>query len=190
MLDFSDRTRTGISKLISRCAPKEVPLRANQFEGVKGLSTENQLFQMWQEMLDNAEDYRAATVVTSVDYSKAFNRMSFQHWLSPLVKNGASSKVLRIVSPYGTHNGCQGRRHTLLCHVTGGCPQGSILVFLLNLTIDNLKEGCEDLNEARHVQETAEPERNLQSTPIRRGDPGRTQPEESPVVLKRGVDPS
>ena len=80
----------------------EVPLRANQYGGVKGLSTEHLLFQMWQEMLENAEDYRAATVVTSVDYSKAFNRMSFQHCLAALAKNGASTEVLRIVAAFLT----------------------------------------------------------------------------------------
>ena len=56
---------------------QEVKLRRNQYGGTKGLGTDHALVQLWQE---NAEDYRPATVVTSIDYSKASNRMSFQHW--------------------------------------------------------------------------------------------------------------
>ena len=58
---------------------REVKLRTNQYGGVKGMSTESVLVQFWQEILENLEDYRAGTVVTSVDYSKAFSRMSYQH---------------------------------------------------------------------------------------------------------------
>ena len=43
---------------------------------------------MWQDMLENAEDYRAATIVNSIDYSKAFNRMSFQYCLKALARGG------------------------------------------------------------------------------------------------------
>lgn len=54
-------------------------------------------------MLEDLEDYRAATIVTSIDYSKAFNRMSYQHCLASLTKNGASTEVLRLVATFLTN---------------------------------------------------------------------------------------
>ena len=55
----------------------EVKLRQNQYGGVEGLGTDHVLVQLWQQMLEDLDDYRAASVVTSIDYSKAFNRMSY-----------------------------------------------------------------------------------------------------------------
>ena len=68
----------------------EVTLRDSQYGGVKGQGTDHVLAQFWQEILENLEDYRAATIITSVDYSKAFNRMAFQHCLAALARKGAS----------------------------------------------------------------------------------------------------
>ena len=56
----------------------EVGLRSNQYGGVKGLGTDHLLVNLWQQILENAEDYRSGTVVTSIDYSRAFNRMGYQ----------------------------------------------------------------------------------------------------------------
>ena len=56
----------------------EIKMRDNQFGEVKGLGTDHALFLLWQTVLEDLDDYRASTVVTSLDYSKAFNRMSFQ----------------------------------------------------------------------------------------------------------------
>ena len=81
----------------------EVPMRANQYGGVKGTGTDHLLVQMWQDILQNSEDYRAGTVVCSIDYSKAFNRMSFQACLDSLQKKGASQGLLRIVATFLTN---------------------------------------------------------------------------------------
>ena len=56
----------------------EVTLRASQYGGVRGVSTDHLLVEMWQNILQTLEDYRAGTVVTSIDYSKVFNRRSPQ----------------------------------------------------------------------------------------------------------------
>ena len=131
----------------------EVTLRTNQFGGVKGLSTDHLLVTMWQRILENAEDYRAATVVTSIDYSKAFNRMAFQECLNALARNGASSPVLQIVASFLTDRKMLVKVGQVLSkprRVCGGCPQGSILgVFLFNATIDDLEEDCPDLKNTR-----------------------------------------
>ena len=111
------------------------------------------LVQLWLKILENAEDYRAGTVVTSIDYSKAFYHMSFQHCLSALAKNRASTQVLQLVVTFLTNRKMTvkvGSIQSALRSVSGGCPQGSILgVFLFNATIDDLEEGCEDLEGQR-----------------------------------------
>ena len=71
----------------------EVKLRPNKYKGVKGLSTDSLLVQLWQETLHNLEDYRAGTIITSVDYSKAFKRMSYQHCLDALNKKGPPPRL-------------------------------------------------------------------------------------------------
>ena len=81
----------------------EVSLRSNQYGGVKGVSTDHVLVQMWQGILQDLEDYRASTIITSVDYSKAFNRMSYQHCLAALVRNGASTDILRLIATFLTN---------------------------------------------------------------------------------------
>ena len=60
---------------------EKVTLRSNRYCGIRGLGTNHVLVIMWQEFLENSEDYRAGTVITSIDYAKTFNRMSSQHCL-------------------------------------------------------------------------------------------------------------
>ena len=66
------------------------------------MGTQHVLVQLLQEILENAEDYRAATIVTLIDYFKAFNRMSFQLCLELFARNGAFSNLLRIVAAFLT----------------------------------------------------------------------------------------
>ena len=129
---------------------EQVKLRSNQYGGIRGMGTEHVLVQMWQDIPQNAEDYRARTVITSVDYAKAFNRMSFQECLKALATKGASTQVIRLVATFLTNLTMTVRVGQTwsdprpLCR---GCPQGSILGgFLFNSTID---EGCEDLQDSR-----------------------------------------
>ena len=50
--------------------PKKPYLRSNQFGGVKGKGTEHLLVNLWQKILENIEDSRAACLLTSIDYEK------------------------------------------------------------------------------------------------------------------------
>ena len=148
----------------------EVSLRSNQYGGVKGLGTDHLLVNLWQQVLENAEDYRSGTVITSIDYSKAFNRMGYQECLAALARNGASTPVLELVATFLTDREMMVKMGAVLSRpkrVNGGCPQGSILgVFLFNATIDDLEEGCGELNETRRSirRRTAE---LIPSTPTR-----------------------
>ena len=62
-------------------AMDESKVKTNQFGGVKGCGAAHMMVEIWDDVLAGLEDCRAASVLTSVDYSKAFNRISFQHCL-------------------------------------------------------------------------------------------------------------
>ena len=137
-------------------------LRSNQYGGVKGLSTDHLLVNMWQQILENAEDYCAATVITSIDYSKAFNRMGYQECLKALARNGASTPVLELVATFLTDRQMVVKVGNVTSDprpIDRGCPQGSILgVFLFNATIDDLEEGCDELlNTRRSIRRPVPP---------------------------------
>ena len=55
---------------------------------------------MWQDILQALEDLRAAVLLTSVDFAKAFNRLDFNHCLWMLRDKGASNGVLKVVASF------------------------------------------------------------------------------------------
>ena len=137
-------------------AKEEFELKANQFGGTKGCSTAHMLITIWDEICDNCEDYRSATVLTAIDYAKAFNRVSYQHCLKALEKKGASTDIIRLIATFLTNRTMSvkiGRTRSKPRDVNGGCPQGSILgVFLFNTTTDDLEDEIlpPDSNFVRH----------------------------------------
>ena len=56
------------------------------------------LVRMWQDILQALEDPRAAVLLTSIDFAKAFNRLKFDHCLTTLRDKGASNPALKVVS--------------------------------------------------------------------------------------------
>ena len=135
--------------------------------------------------LEIAEDYRAATVVTSIDYSKAFNRMGYQECLKALARNGASTPVLELVATFLTDRQMMVKVGSVLSElrpVNGGCPQGSILgVFLFNATINDLEEGCREVPDTRMALRRRD--RAVPSTPMRGGGEAPFEtPDASPIV--------
>ena len=164
-------------------------LRSNQYGGVKGLGTDHLLVNLWQQLLENAVDYRSSTVVTSIDYSKAFNRMSYQECLKALARNGASTPIIELIATFLTDRVMTVKVNQVFSNprkVNGGCQQGSILgVFLFNATIDDLEEECVELPETRRsvrrrpdaVPSTPKASESLFSGPAK--------PPESPIVAVR-----
>ena len=82
---------------------EQAKLKTNQFGGVKGCGVSHLLVELWQSILYNLEDCRAATLITSIDYAKAFNRLSFQECLKAFARKGASSEVLALLASFLTN---------------------------------------------------------------------------------------
>ena len=125
-------------------ALEEVSIKKNQFGGVKGCSTTHMIIEILQKICANAEDYRSATVLTGIDYVKAFNRVSYQHCLAAFKKKSASTPIIRLIATFLTNRTMSvrvGKSWSDPLDVNGGCPQGSILgVFLFNVTTDDLED--------------------------------------------------
>ena len=130
---------------------EQVGMRSNQMGGMKGAGTENYLVELYQLILESLEDSRAASVITSIDYSKAFNRLDFLHCLQALARKGASSEVIAIVGSFLTSRTMAVKVGQSLSRpriVLGGVPQGSILgVFLFNATIDSFEAASKDIRQ-------------------------------------------
>ena len=134
-----------LEQYVLKCLEEEVTLKTNQYGGVKGCSTTHLVVEVLQQICENAEDYRSATVLCAIDYSKAFNRLSFQHCLEAFRRKGASSPIIRLIATFLSNRSMSvrvGNTWSEPLAMTGGCPQGSILgVRLFNTTTDDLEDG-------------------------------------------------
>ena len=130
---------------------EQVGMRANQLGGMRGAGTEHYLVELYQLVLEALEDPRAASVITSIDYAKAFNRLDFLHCLRALAAKGASSELIRTVASFLTSRTMSVKVGQVLSKprvVLGGVPQGSILgVFLFNVTIDSFEAGSREVTQ-------------------------------------------
>ena len=124
-------------------------LRPNQYGGVKGSGTEHFLVQLWQDVLEGLDDSRAGVLLSSIDYSKAFNRLDFARCLTALKAKGVGQELINIIASFlsGRQMSVKvGNCRSELRPVQGGVPQGSRLgVFLFNCTIDNFEAFSEDV---------------------------------------------
>ena len=134
---------------------KQVGMRENQMGGMKGAGSEHYLVQLWQDILEHLEDPRAASLLTSIDYAKAFNRLDFAQCLGALADKGASSEVINLIASFLTSRTMAVKVGQAMSNprvVLGGVPQGSILgVFLFNITIDCFEASSADVSEYRTI---------------------------------------
>lgn len=112
-------------------------MRSNHMGGMKGAGTDHYLVELFQLILEALEDPRAASVISSINYLKAFNRLDFLHCLEALASKGASSELIAIVGSFLTSRTMTfkvGQATLKQRVVLGGVPEGSILeVFLTPL---------------------------------------------------------
>ena len=106
--DFTDLRNISCTLMVSkvfeqyvlRCLEEEITLKTNQYGGVKGCSTVHLVVEIMQQICENAEDYKSTTVLCTIDYAKAFNRLSFQHCLEAFRRKGASSPMIRLLATF------------------------------------------------------------------------------------------
>ena len=126
----------------------EVRCKDNQYGGIKGCSVDHLLVDLWDEILWNLEDERAATMITGIDYAKAFNRLSFQHCLRAFTRKGASTQTISLLATFLSNRTMSVRVSDIWSTprpIYGGVPQGSILgVMLFNIATDDLEDPDDD----------------------------------------------
>lgn len=121
------------------------PVRAGQrqFGGIKGSSTEHFLIQLWQDVLEDLDDSRAATLLSSIDYSKAFNRLAFVSCPKALKAKGVGQELINVIASFLSERQMSvmvGKYWSKLSQILCGVPQGSLLgVLLFNAKIDNFE---------------------------------------------------
>ena len=95
-------------------------LTTNQYGGVKGSGMEHYPLELWQKTLENIEDPRAGSLLTSIDYSKAFNRLDYGHCIQCLVAKGANCNLVRIIASFLTDRVMRVKVDSTLYHHWGG----------------------------------------------------------------------
>ena len=209
---YGDLRNISCTKLFSKLyesyvlmwAMEEIELKPNQFGGVKGCSTAHMLLSIWSEICENCEDYRSGTVLTAIDYAKAFNRVSYQECLKSFQDKGASNSIIRLLATFLTNRTMSvkvGNARSSPKNVNGGCPQGSILgVFIFNVTTDDLENkflGIKNTSQPPPPRATIPPAPATTSSPVASEPPpdwelsplggGRFRVRDMELIFERGT---
>ena len=78
----------------------EVKVDESQYGGIKKCGTEHFLLQAWDNILNTLEDNRTSVNIITVNYAKAFNRMSHQHCLLAFKNKGASQPTIDLITAF------------------------------------------------------------------------------------------
>ena len=157
-------------------ALSQVKLKNNQFGGAKGCGASHLLISVWQKILTDLEDCRASTLLTAIDYAKAFNRMQFQECLRSFARHGASTEIIALVATFLRDRTMMvkvGSAWSRPREVHGGVPQGSILgVLLFNITTDNLEDEEPSTQDQHELTDASETDRSSDESSLSEDDHG------------------
>ena len=133
-----------LEKIVLAWSRDEVQPKINQYGGERECSTNHMLVDMYDSITESLEDSRAAVAITSIEYSKAFNRLQHGQCLEAFRKKGASTQVMAILAAFLTQRTMtvkvDGARSSPRM-VNAGAPQGSVLgTYIFNVGTDALEE--------------------------------------------------
>ena len=119
-----------------------ITLSSSQFGGIPGVGIDHFLCETWHEILTGLDSPGSAVNLTSIDFSKAFNRMDHHACVDALLRKGVDLPTVKVVQAFlhgrtmAVHiNGAVSREES----APGGAPQGSVLgSFLFCATTDKL----------------------------------------------------
>lgn len=175
-------------------AREEVTPKRNQYGGKPGCSTVHFAVSVLDYVTSALEDNRAAVVLTSIDFSKAFNRLEHGACLKAFKKKGASSDILRLLASFliGRNMTVKvGQQKSALRPVNAGAPQGSVLgCYLFGIGVDDIEEECQAPPIAAAQTETQASRHDFPavSTP-RRVYPNHLQePSMSPITKEQDIE--
>ena len=122
----------------------EISMSELQYGGIKGCGTDNFLVEVWNNILETRDNSGNALSLMSVDFSKAFNRLSHSACLRKLAEKCASNQTLALVFAFlKSRSMCVRTNNTTSRErpVNGGSPQGTKLGNLLFcITIDDITD--------------------------------------------------
>ena len=135
--------KAGESIILAPLLESIIPnMKKTQFGGLPGIGTTEALISLGHCIATGTDPPNTAAIVTSYDFSKAFDRTSHQIILSELKRLGAPPWILNIVRSYLTMRRLSVRVRTSEKHLHGGSSQGAKLgVIMFNVSVDNVELG-------------------------------------------------
>ena len=133
----------------------EVKVDLQQYGGVRKCGGEHMLLQSWDNKLRGLEDNRGSVDLMSLDFSKAFNRMSHQACLQAFHKKGVSNQTLNLIAAFLSNRRMTVRIGNCFSNklpINGRSPQGCVTAnALFCATVQFLQDG--QLEEEPHRME-------------------------------------
>ena len=169
----------------------EVKPKLNQYGGEPGASATQLLVEVMDDIATTLEDNRMGTVLSAIDFSKAFNRLEHSHCLNTFARRGSSTSVLRLLASFLSGRSMSVRVENVLSEpraVNAGAPQGSVLgCYLFNIGVDDLEEEFEHTEPAQEeaVTETLCRSDDFPAVSTPKRVSGQHEPQMSPIAGRR-----